>query len=202
MPHDTRNIIQQENARLKDENNRLKQELNTLRGFVSILTELADIASSVTSDEELMPTLRAILVRAMDLLNAPDGSLSLADETTNELVFVLVLGSLASQLEGYRLPADEGIAGWVYKNRQPALVRDARRDQRFFAEVDEKFRFKTQSVAAAPLIGNGKAFGVVEVLNQPGDDPFSEVDMALLNLLCRFAGEALADIEARESSQS
>ena len=202
MPHDTRNIIQRENALLKDENNRLKQEVSSLRGFVQILTELSDITGSFTNDEELMPTLRGILVRAMDLLDAPDGSLALADDTTNELVFVLVLGSLSSRLEGYRLPSNEGIAGWVFQNRKPALVRDARRDQRFFASVDEQFRFKTQSVAAAPLIGNGKAFGVVEVLNQPGDNPFSETDMALLNLLCRFAGEALADIESRESSES
>ena len=36
---------------------------------------------------------------------------------------------------------------------------------------------------------------MVEVLNKPGDAPFDAVDQALLILLCRFAGEALATIE-------
>lgn len=190
-------FLGQENARLTDENNQLKRELSSLREFVKILTEFSNAANNVASDEELLPTLRHILTKAMDLLNAPDGSLSLLDEAAKELVFVLVYGKLSGNLEGYRLPADEGIAGWVVKHRKPALVRDVRRDQRFFATVDEAFRFRTQSIAAAPLIGNGKVFGVIEVLNQPGDQPFSEDDMALLNLMCRFAGEALADIESR-----
>lgn len=190
-------FLQHENARLQDENDQLKREITSLRDFVSILTEFSNSAAGLTSDEELLPTLRDILIKAMDLLNAPDGSLALVDEEADELVFVLVLGSLADNLEGYRLPADEGIAGWVYQNRQPALVRDARRDTRFFANVDEEFKFRTQSIVAAPLIGNGKAFGVVEVLNQPGDEPFSEFELALLSLMCRFGGETLADIEAR-----
>ena len=58
-----------------------------------------------------------------------------------------------------------------------------------------------QSIAAAPLIGNGRVLGVVEVLNQPGDTPFTELDQALLTLLCRFAGEALANIEATSSAE-
>jgi hypothetical protein len=33
------------------------------------------------------------------------------------------------------------------------------------------------------------------MLNQPGDIPFSDDDAALLKLLCRAAGEALADME-------
>ena len=185
-------FLQSENARLKEENSSLKQEVSSLREFVHILDELG--RSKVKDDSELLPLLKRILTHALDLLNAPDGSLALLDDKTDKLVFVLVHGVLSTDLEGYRLPASQGIAGWVIQNAQPALVRDVRRDHRFFADVDDKFKFRTQSVAAAPLIGNGKILGVIEALNQPGDAPFSDLDMSLLNLMCRFAGEALADI--------
>ena len=131
----------------------------------------------------------------MNLLDAPDGSLLLLDHESDELVFAIVHGTLGADLEDYRIPADEGIAGWVVQNAEAALVRDVRSDRRFFQDIDEKFRFQTLSVAAAPLFGDGRVIGVIEALNKPGDTPFSETDMTLLKLLCRFAGEALAHFE-------
>lgn len=191
-------VVQRENARLQAENERLHKELKVLREFVDILNELSERAQSVVSDEALLPLLESTFGKALRLLNAPDGSLLLLDEDTNELVFVLVRGSLASDLKDYRVPASEGIAGWVVENRKAALVRDVRRDARFSDTVDSAFKFRTQSIAAAPLIGDGKVFGLIEALNQPGDDPFSDTDLALLGLLCRFAGEILADIERKQ----
>jgi len=188
-------ILQKENTRLKEENDALRKELHNLREFVETLNELTIAAQGIHSDQELFKLLENIFKKALNLLNAPDGSLMLLDDETNELAFVLVQGTLAQHLIGYRIPASEGIAGWVIQNAQPTLVRDARRDPRFSQTIDEQFTFRTQSVLAAPLIGDRRVYGVIEALNQPGDEPFSESDMALLGLLCRFAGEALADIE-------
>lgn len=187
-------VVQSENARLKTENHQLNDELRNLREFVAVLNELNN-KPIVKDDADIMPTLRDIFYKALKLLNAPDGSLALLDDDTNELVFVLVQGAIADQLTGYRIPADTGIAGWVVQNAKSALVRDVRRDQRFFRDVDEEFKFTTQSIAAAPLVGDGKVIGLIEVLNQPGDIPFSETDTALLGLLCRIAGEHLANVQ-------
>ncbi|MCB9455313.1 MAG: GAF domain-containing protein [Anaerolineaceae bacterium] len=190
-------VLRRENARLQTENDQLKEELGNLREFVRILTHLEALTRKIQKDTELKPLLEDLFEQALKLLNAPDGSLLILDEETNELAFVVVRGALKENLTGYRISADEGIAGWVIKNSQPALVRDVRRDTRFSHMVDEQFTFRTQSIAAAPLIGDQRVFGVVELLNQPGDEPFSENDIGLLSLLCRFWGEALADIERR-----
>lgn len=188
-------IMRRENARLQAENEQLQEELRNLREFVQILNDLTRATRSITSDAELLPLLDDIFTRALNLLNAPDGSLMLLDDETDEMVFVLVRGVLAANLRGYRIPASEGIAGWVIKNAQPTLVRDVRRDPRFSHTIDDQFTFHTQSIAAAPLIGDRRVYGVIEALNKPGDEPFDDSDLALLGLLCRFAGEALADIE-------
>jgi len=108
---------------------------------------------------------------------------------------VIVVGSLAGTLTNHRMSVKEGIAGWVVRHAKPALVRDVRHDPRFFRGVDENFTYTTQSIAAAPLIGNRKVYGMIEVLNKTGDEPFSEKDLGLLKLLCRAAGDALAHID-------
>ncbi len=188
-------VMRRENARLQAENEHLTDQLRRLREFVSILSDLTQATRSIHSDAELMPLMEQILTKALNLLNAPDGSLMLLDDETNELAFVIVKGTLAANLVGYRIPADTGVAGWVVKHGEPALVRDVRRDPRFSHLIDEQFTFRTQSICAAPLIGDRRVFGLIEALNQPGDEPFSDMDLALLSLLCRFAGEVLADLE-------
>ncbi len=193
-------VVQRENARLQAENERLQEEVKSLREFVQVLNNLSERAKVATSDEALMPMLEATFAKALGLLNAPDGSLLLLDEDTQELVFILVRGVLASDLKGYRVSAHEGIAGWVIDHQEATLVRDVRRDPRFSEAVDAAFKFRTQSIAAAPLIGDGKVYGLIEALNQPGDEPFSDSDLGLLRLLCRFAGEMLADVERRQPS--
>lgn len=188
-------FLQHDNARLKAENEELKDELRTLREFVRMLDNLSTMGEQFTSNEELMPFLNDVMLNALKLLNAPDGSLALIDEETDELVFMIVCGALSEDLTGYRMPSSEGIAGWVLHHNQPALVRDVRHDERFSQMIDEEFKYRTLSIAAAPLVGDRKTYGIVEVLNQPGDEPFSETDISLLRLLCRVAGEALADVE-------
>src|SRR5690242_8703330 len=152
-------IMRRENARLQAENEHLHEELRDLREFVHILNDLTLSTKNLSSDDELLPLLENIFMKALGLVNAPDGSLMLLDDETNELVFVVVKGSLAANLLGYRISSTEGIAGWVIQNAEPALVRDVRRDARFSQNIDEQFTFRTQSIAAAPLIGDRKVYG-------------------------------------------
>lgn len=193
-------VLQRENARLQSETQALTKELSQLRAFVDILNGLTSASEQLTGDEALFPLLHRAFQSAMDLLNAPEGSLLLLDEDTNELKFVLVKGVLAERLLNYRIPAEEGIAGWVIRQRSPALVRDVRHDSRFSDTIDEAFKFRTQSIAAVPVIGGGKILGVMEALNQPVDEPFSELDVTLLNLICRYMGELLIDHDSASES--
>jgi GAF domain-containing protein len=187
-------VLQTEINRLRAENDSLRNELYSLRGFVQTLQSLDDAEKHYGTSADLQRLLEGILQQTLDLLSAPDGSLLLMDTETGELEFVIVSGA-ARDLVGLRLQPGEGIAGWVAKKRRPCIVRDVRTDPRFSDRIDQAIGFKTQSVAAAPLMGNGRVLGVLEILNQPGDDPFNDLDQALLTLFCRFAGEALANIE-------
>lgn len=184
----------QEIQRIQRERSALENEVMQLRTFVQSLDALYEASDNFGSDSELMDFLRDMLANAMKLLNAPDGTLALLDDETDELVFVIVFGELAGSLTQHRMPKDKGVAGWVIRNRKTTLVHDVRRDPRFYNGVDEQFDFQTQSIVAAPLIGDGKVYGLVELLNRSGDQPFSNDDMSMLRLFCRAVGEALHNI--------
>lgn len=187
-------VLQAEITRLREENERLQNELYSLRQFVQALQALSQAEAAYHSHADLLRLLDEIGRLTLDLLSAPDGSLLLLDTETGELEFVIVYG-VARELIGTRLQPGEGIAGWVAAEGKPCIVPDVRVDPRFSARIDQLTHFQTKSIAAAPLIGNGHVLGVVEVLNRPEDDPFDALDQALLALFCRFAGEALANIE-------
>lgn len=202
VPRNSKGFTQHENARLRQENEALKHEVENLRRFVASLDFLYNASDNFKDDSELMPFLERTLTLALKLLNTRDGSLALLDDETDELVFVIVVGALSDELTNHRLPADSGIAGWVMQNREPVLVPNAQTDPRFYRDIDDSFTFRTQSVAAAPLTGDRKTFGLIEVLNQTGDTPFTKDDLSLLRLLCRAAGQALAFIDRMPESKA
>jgi len=197
----TRNLnptafLQAENSRLTDENTQLKGKLQQMEAFVGGLDKLYTASDHFEDDSQLMPLLQEMLQVAIKIMNAPDGSLMLLDDEAHELVFMICVGDISQELQGHRIPVKTGIAGWVAREGKPAMVPNVQTDPRFSNQVDSQFGFKTQSIAAAPLIGGETMHGVIEVLNHTGDEPFSDFDVALLKLFCRAVGEALTDLTA------
>jgi GAF domain-containing protein len=188
-------LMASEIAQLKAENRELRDQIHRYREFMAALLELDRAAESVSGNEELMGLLSRILTDALVIVEAKDGSLALLDDETAELHFVLVFGETAPVLQNYRMPSNEGIAGWVVANQQAARIENAWLDTRFWSQVDQTTGFRTRSVLAAPLLGDDRVFGVVEIINKRGDAPFDDVDEALISVFCRFAGEALSSLD-------
>jgi len=179
--------VQQENATLKE-------EVGRLRDYVRSLQSLSRAAQQLLSEKDIMTLLDRTLYYAMTVLDARDGALLVADEEKNELVFVLVQGQVREKLPGYRIPYNEGIAGWAARHREPVIVNNARSDSRFSSRVDEAFGFQTYSLVCVPLVARGKVLGVIEVLNKASGGDFAEADQDLLSLLAVVAAIALDDL--------
>jgi len=187
--------LRDEITRLQEENRMLTREVTGLRRFIRSLQNLAD-ASEGDVSTHIVELLEQILRNALEAIDARNGSLLVLDEDTGELVFVLSLGEVPpSSLTGVRLPPGTGIAGWVAAHREPTIVEDARKDARFYPGVDDAFQFNTKSLVAAPIVGGGRVIGVIEALNKEYGRSFGADDLALLMLLCRFAGELLHSLE-------
>ena len=84
-----------------------------------------------------------------------------------------------------------GVAGWVFKNGEPAIVNDPYNDERFNKEVDERTGFKTESLACVPIFTFGETpIGVLQVLNKT-KSKFSEKDIDAIKLVASQCASTL-----------
>lgn len=187
----TLRFLQMENLRLQEENEALREEVRTLREYVQALRALSQATRTITSEVDLVALMDKIMYAALNVMDAADGSLILLDEDTDELVFVVVRGSARDALQGYRIPRDMGIAGWVVTHAEPQVVNKVRSDHRFSHHVDETFDFQTTSIMCVPLMAQDRVIGVIEVLNKFSGQDFSEADFNLLTILACIAAEAI-----------
>jgi GAF domain-containing protein len=188
-------FLQQEIARLRDENRDLKDEVALLRSSVRALSALQDVIERLTPSANVTALLDDLLASALAVVGAEDGSLLLVDKDTDELVFAVVRGAMRAQLTGYRIPRTQGIAGWVVENRRPVVVRDVRTDSRFSPAVDERFEFRTRSMACVALVDGEKVLGVIEALNKSSDPDFTDTDRDLLSVVAQLATVAIQRAE-------
>lgn len=163
----------------------LEAEREARRGLVNASVSLNSLLS--------LPELLAEIMRtATDLMNAETSSLMLLDETSHELTFEVATGDPAAEVAQMRVPADQGVAGWVMKNRKPALVNDVQKDERFYAQIDRASGYKTKSMLAVPLDIRGRIIGVVEMINKRDGSGFTERDQEIATA---FAAQAAVAIE-------
>lgn len=179
-------------ARLEVENDSLRLENRALRRFVGSMQSILRAAESAGAAADIREVLREVLTHAMRSIDARDGSLLALDEASGELVFVVTEGDApVERLAWRRLPAGQGIAGWVAAQGRAATVNNPREDDRFYPVIDAELHFRTASILAAPIIGGGGVLGVIELLNKRDGHLFSATDQLLLTLISRFAGELL-----------
>jgi signal transduction histidine kinase len=167
-------------------------QVERLERRIKALEGLQEVALVFSSELQLNRLLALILSSAVDVMEASAGSLLLYDTSTKELVFQVVQGGGGKALRQKRIQRDEGIAGWVFTHGQPTIVHDAGVDERHLVRIDEKLRFHTAAIVAAPLVYNGKPTGVIEVLNKKSGERFDEDDR---DLLMAFAAQAAVVIE-------
>lgn len=180
---------------LRKENAALVEEAKALRDFIGALMDLMDALHSPRKESEILTIFESVLDDAMRAIGASAGSLLIPDESNGELIFAIVRGvTPAEQLISKRVPAGKGVASWVLKHRQSAIVNNAAADDRFYKGMDNQLKHTTNSILAAPLIGGGRVIGVVEMINKKNGKLFSTGNQTLLSVMCRFAGELLFSI--------
>ena len=169
-------------ARLLEETEQRARQLETLN----------EITRQLTSTLELNPLLQNMLENAVGILNCEAGSLLLVDEQTDELVFQVTVGPVATNLVGKRLPSGTGIVGRAVNLRTPVIENEDQNSQSRFKGVDQQTGFVSRSLMAVPLQVKDRVIGVIEVINRRDGLPFIQNDQTLLTA---FAGQAAVAIE-------
>lgn len=174
---------------MSEQISKLERELAAERRARQILVESSVRLNSLLNLPEL---LGAIIESVTGLLDAETSSLLLLDEETNELTFEVATGEAGENLREMRVPADQGIAGWVLARNEPTLIADVASDERFYGQIDRSSGFQTRSMVAVPLAIRDRPIGVIEVINKRGGAQFTARDQ---ELALAFAAQAAVAID-------
>jgi HD-GYP domain-containing protein (c-di-GMP phosphodiesterase class II) len=151
---------------------------------------LMDLSALINSTLDPRQVQIQAIEAATMLVGAETGSLLLFDAVSNELYFEVALGDKGARLKTIRIPADQGIAGWVLQNGSGVIVNDPNHDPRFYRDADIRSQFSTKSLLAAPLRVKGQTIGVLEAINKR-DGNFDNADLDLLIFLANQVAPAI-----------
>ncbi|MBI2267526.1 MAG: GAF domain-containing protein [Armatimonadetes bacterium] len=161
------------------------------------LATLCQFSTELAAIEDVEQLFLRTIEMAAAITNAEASSFLLYDEPHQLLYFKAVKGEKEDLLKRITIPmAARSIAGWVAMYRKPAIVNDVTKDPRHFRKVDEMIKFRTRSVAAVPVMGEGKLLGVLEAINKAGPDDFEVKDQEYLSILAGNVAVALQKCES------
>ena len=158
--------------------------------------------SEVFSQEiKLQDLLEQSLHIALDVVNAENGSVLLADAENRTLVFYHSIGEKPVP-PGTAVPWYEGIAGTVFRTGVPEIVPDAQADARHFKQVDEKTGAITHDMITIPLKRwEGNPIGVIQVMNKRGGTFLDRNDLAILTIISALAAVAIEHTRLVEAAK-
>ena len=157
------------------------------------LSMLNEISRNLTSTLELPKLLNQILENAVEITNCEAGTLFLVDEDTDEIIFEVVLGPVANDLIGERLPPGTGHVGQAILSRKAAIINDVSATKTWSQKPDQKTGFETRDMLLVPMIAQDEVIGVIEVINRRDGFPFTADDQSLLTAFSSQAAVALVN---------
>ncbi|MBI4515131.1 MAG: sensor domain-containing diguanylate cyclase [Deltaproteobacteria bacterium] len=144
---------------------------------------------------------RRVLAQVSAAVPSEACSLLMRDQSGRELVFTASRTLQAGVIDGLRIRADQGIAGWVAQHRQPACVPDVSRDPRHFRGVERKAQLKTRSLLCLPVVSKDTLLGVIEVVNKVDGSAFTEEEQRLVQTLADHAAIAIENASLYRQAQ-
>lgn len=158
---------------------------------------LSDVAAAVAArcDPQRLPkdsaALRGLLAEVTAAVPSQAASLLLIEPTGRGLAFSASRRLEPGAVDGLRLPADVGIAGWVARHRVPLLLDDASADPRWHRPIEAHTSFRPRAMLCVPLVSKDVLLGVIQVMNRIDGRPFDERQLRLAQILADHTAIAM-----------
>lgn len=181
------------------QNARLYTEAQRQLKITRLLNEASQVINSTLDLDQIM---KSLLAEVNDFLQAEAVSIALVDKEGSELVFTVAEGVGSDQILGLRVPASQGVSGWVMQHNAPALVNDAENDPRLFRAGDQRTGHKTEAMICAPIYVKGEVLGTIQAINPAEKSFFTEEELQLLVNLANLASSAMANAQQFNRTQA
>jgi len=169
----------------------------------SLLELLYRVSSEVATALDLRTVLQRVLYAAIDNVGGERGSIVVMDELGEPLDSVIVHGK---RIQGdttrqLRVTVEHGLAGWVVRNRKPALVPDTSRDKRWFRRPDDAVQKSgAKSAICVPLMAREELVGVMTLVHSL-PNAFDRGHLELMQAIADQTGIAILNARLYTESQ-
>jgi two-component system, NtrC family, sensor histidine kinase KinB len=169
----------------------------------SSLELLYNISRQLVSSLDLQTVLENVVNLSIQNLNAERGVLIVLDSQQRPAETVQVINSqrVANTMEQMKQVVDQGLAGWVLRSRQAALIPDTSQDERWVRRPDDEAnRTGAKSAICVLLQYRGLLLGVLTLVHsEPGF--FTQAHLDLLQSIGDQAGIAINNARLFDSLQ-
>lgn len=172
-------------------------------GSTGSLDLLYHISRELASAIDLSTVLQRVLKLALDNVSGGSGTLIVLDQEGQPVDSIIVVENkvIEETTEQLRFTLDQGLAGWVARHREGALVSDTSKDKRWESRPDEEGKAGgPKSTVSAPLILGDDLVGVM-TLTHPETNYFDQGHLELVQAIADQAAVAVANGRLYAESQ-
>ena len=161
------------------------------------LGRLAEVLGAECSERlpQDADALQRLFARVAAAVPSRATTLTLWDAQGRPLVFRTSHALEPGVIDGIRIPADRGIAGWVAQHREPLRLEDASADPRHDPTLARRTGLVPRSMLCVPLLHRERLLGVVQVINRLDGGVFTEDELRLVRALADHAAIAIANAQ-------
>ena len=170
----------------------------------SSLDLLVEISRELTTTLELNPLLRRILLLSMQHVGAERATLIVLDAAQHPVDAAIFYDDELQETTHEQMQSilDQGLAGWVMRNRQPALLSDTSQDDRWLARPYELAdRSTAKSAICVPLMISEQLVGILTIVHSRPNS-FNDEHLSLLQIIAGQAAIAIRNAQLYTSLQA
>jgi len=164
---------------------------------------LYQVSREIATTLDLSNVLERVLSLSLNTIGAISGSIIVLDELENPVESAIIVQDqrIYHTTEQLRSTLEDGLAGWVVKNRDAVIIPDTSKDERWLRRPDdEETATGAKSVVALPIMARNNLVGVI-TLAHPEPNHLQEDHLELVHAIADQAGIAVLNAQLYGESQ-
>lgn len=169
----------------------------------ALLELLYHVSREVATALDLRTVLQRVLFEATQNIGGQRGSIVVLDDSGKPVDSTIVYGKTFHQdtTQQLRDTVERGLAGWVVRNRKPALILNTSLDDRWLRRPDDANEATgPKSALCVPLLAREKLVGVLTLVH-PQANAFGQEHLELMQAIADQAGIAVLNARLYTESQ-
>jgi PAS domain S-box-containing protein len=169
----------------------------------ALLDLLYHVSREVATALDLRTVLQRVLFEAMRNVGGERASIVVLDDNNKPIDATIVYGQQFHEhtTQQLRETVERGLAGWVVRNRKPALLPDTSRDERWLRRPDDSMENTgAKSAICVPLLARERLVGVLTLVHSI-PNAFNEEHFELMQAIADQVGVAVLNARLYTESQ-